>query len=135
LNSGNIAELYEGQLINGKKHGHGNLTFSRDDKLNRDYYVGKFKDDKSNGKGKLVWKSGSVYEGEFVNGLRFGNGTYTLPNGEMYEGQWFNNKKNGFGKYTFARNSVKDNYIGELKDNEAHGKGKLVWKDGSVYEG
>jgi len=70
-----------------------------------------------------------------VNGLRSGNGTHTLQNGETYVGQWLKNQKNSIGKYTFGRNSVKDYYIGESKDNNAHGKGKLVWKDGSIYEG
>ncbi len=110
-------EKYEGQFLNGKKHGFGKQTFARDDEFKRDYYIGEFKDDERNGNGKLVWKSGEVYEGEFVDGLRSGNGTNFYARGEKYEGQWINDKLNGFGKQTFARDSNGDSYIGEFKDN------------------
>jgi hypothetical protein len=129
--------MYEGQLLNDKKHGFGKLKFARDDFKGRDYYIGLFKDGKFNGNGKLVWKHGDVYEGEFMNDFRSGNGTIQFSSGAMYEGQLLNDKKHGFGKLTFARDDFegRDYYIGLFKDGKFNGNGKLVLKSGDVYEG
>ena len=35
-------------------------------------YEGELKNDMSDGKGKMTWPSGQVYEGEFIMGKRFG---------------------------------------------------------------
>ena len=70
-----------------------------------------------------------------MDDLKSGNGTYLFASGAKYEGQWLNGKKYGFGKETYARDSNGDYYIGEFKDGEKNGNGKLVWQDGEVYEG
>jgi hypothetical protein len=112
-------------------------TFARDDKYGSDYYIGEFKDDERNGKGKLAWKNGAVYEGEFVDGFRSGNGTNVFASGAKYEGRWLNNQFNGFGKYTFARddNKGRDYAVGHWTDDKLDGKGELKWRNGSTYDG
>ena len=41
----------------------------------------------------------------------------------------------GIGKCTFDKESVYDYYEGEWKKGKKSGQGKLVWKNGQVYEG
>ena len=39
-------------------------------------YVGEFKDNKKDGKGKYIYKDDSHYDGEFIDDLFDGNGKY-----------------------------------------------------------
>lgn len=42
-----------------------------------------------NGKGKFVYKEGSVYDGEWKDNMMNGNGILYYPNGKIaYEGEW-----------------------------------------------
>jgi len=52
--------VYVGQVINGKRHGHGRRT----------------------------WSDGSVYEGEWKNGRYHGHGKWTYPDGRVEEGRY-----------------------------------------------
>lgn len=72
-------------------------------------YTGYVKNHRMNGKGRLVYDNGDVYEGHFVNGVFNGQGTFTSSTGWTYEGQF--------------------------KNGQADGKGILTAKDGKVYEG
>ena len=57
------------------------------------YYVGEFKDETiRNGKGKMVWESGDIYEGEWLNDEIHGKGKITYANGNIYEGDFVNGK-------------------------------------------
>ena len=49
---------------------------------NGDEYNGWWKDDKSNGAGKVVWKDGRVFTDQYVNGMREGTGKLVYPNGD-----------------------------------------------------
>jgi hypothetical protein len=49
----------------------------------------------------------------------------TLKNGDF----------NGFGVYTYSKEKETDYYEGHWKDDKKSGKGKLVGKNGSKYEG
>ena len=52
---------FEGTMLNGRKHGHGKLTYS-----DGAYYEGEFKDDKMEGRGTLFYGPGlPAYEGEW----------------------------------------------------------------------
>jgi hypothetical protein len=54
-------------------------------------YEGMFKDDKPNGKGKLINKDLDVYEGDFVNSRPSGKGKKVYhPSGNVYEGDFLN---------------------------------------------
>ena len=60
-------------------------------------YEGHWKSGKSEGKGRLMFYSGTFYSGEFKNDLQDVYGVETLYNGETYDGQWSNGNKHGFG--------------------------------------
>ena len=54
-------DLFKGTFVeNGKKHGFGRYVGSSGEE-----YVGEFKYDRPNGKGKQTWPNGVVYEGEY----------------------------------------------------------------------
>ena len=78
-------------------------------------FVGKFKNDKAEGHGKLTFKNGDVLEGKWKDGERDIQVTYTWLSGEKYVGEYVNDSIDGQGKYTFpdGRKSV-----GEFKDGD-----------------
>jgi hypothetical protein len=76
---------YDGEVMNGKRHGRGVFTWANGDK-----YEGDFVEGKRTGRGVYIWKNGDKYEGEFVGGKEHGHGVYTYANGEKYEGEWKN---------------------------------------------
>ncbi|MBQ2920994.1 MAG: TIR domain-containing protein [Oscillospiraceae bacterium] len=119
--------VYVGQVVNGKRHGIGKLTWP-----DGDVYEGAWKDDKRTGKGKFTWPDGNVYEGDFVAGKITGKGKKVWANGDIYEGGWKDDKCTGKGKYTWANGDI---YEGDWKDDKRTGKGKYTWPDGNVYEG
>jgi hypothetical protein len=63
------------------------------------------------GKGRLVYKSGSAYEGEFKEGYKDGMGTMTYVSGNKYEGNWKSNKKHGYGTMYWTVNT-NEKYFG-----------------------
>lgn len=48
-----------------------------------------------NGKGKMVWKDGKIFEGSFINDKKNGQGIMQYPNGKKVEGNWVNGKLDG----------------------------------------
>ena len=48
--------------------------------IDKTIYIGYWKNDLANGKGKLIYPKGNYYEGEFVKGRFEGSGTYTILN-------------------------------------------------------
>ena len=40
------------------------------------------------GRGKLIWKDGSIYEGNWVNDMKHGYGIMKYENGDIYKGEW-----------------------------------------------
>ena len=95
-------------------------------------YVGPLKDGKPEGKGKVVFDSGSVYEGDFHNGWRDGEGVHTFANGDRYEGSFKEDMRTGQAEYIFKNGDV---YEGVFLDGKLTGNGKVKYADGSVYEG
>ncbi|MGT2772390.1 hypothetical protein [Streptococcus marimammalium] len=73
------------------------------------HYTGYVVNYRMNGKGKLTFENGDVYEGNFVNGMFNGKGIFISNIGWSYEG--------------------------DFKDGQADGQGKLIAKDKKVYEG
>lgn len=59
-----------------------------------------------NGKGKMQYDDGALYEGDFVNGLREGNGAYTYPYGDVYSGEWKNDKFEGSAFYKSTKGTL-----------------------------
>ena len=50
-----------------------------------------------NGKGKMTWSSGEVYEGDWHQGLQHGRGTMRWLDRRTYIGDWSAGKPNGSG--------------------------------------
>ncbi len=61
--------------------------------------------------------------------MKKGKGYFSL---DLYKGEILNQKRNGFGIQLFPNGCF---YAGFWKSNRASGKGKLVLKDGTYYEG
>ena len=74
------------------------------------------------GKGKMTYKNGDVYDGEWKNNEKHGKGTMTYgKDGDVhkkyingvYEGDWINDQKWGKGKMTYTKNDRKSVYEGK----------------------
>jgi hypothetical protein len=73
----------------GQRRGFGRFDF--DD--GKGYYESEWAAGNCNGKGRLVWSNGSVYQGEFQNGEVRGQGVRENPSGEIAEeGTWIEGK-------------------------------------------
>ena len=117
--------VYEGEYLNGKRHGKGKEYFN-----NSIIYDGEFLNGKRNGKGKEYEYGELKYEGEYINGKRNGKGKeYSYEKCKlMFEGIYLNDKKwegKGYDK--------NNNIIYELKDGqgfikEYNYKGKLIFE-------
>lgn len=93
------------------------------------HYVGTAIDNKANGYGIAILKSGSRYEGYWKDNERHGKGKFFWNDGEYYEGEFENDKRSGIGTYYWTNG---DKYIGEWKDDKRNGKGKFYNKKGKL---
>ena len=100
--------IYEGDWLNGKSHGKGELILGS----------GKYKGDK--------------YIGYFINGFKDGVGTYFHKNGSRYKGQLKKDKFHGKGVYTWSDGGK---YVGEFKDGKKHGQGTYTFPSGKTGVG
>lgn len=74
---------YEGQWLQGRKHGLGKQIYSDDT-----VYTGQFANGFEHGQGVRTYSDGSVFEGRFRFGRRDGPGTLKLPNGKIQKGNF-----------------------------------------------
>ena len=95
-------------------------------------YTGHLKDGKPEGKGKVVFESGTIYEGDFQNGSIHGTGLYRKSDGWLYEGEFKEDNYNGKGKLTAPDGRV---WEGEFLNGWSHGKTKLLFSNGDILEG
>lgn len=116
-------DVYEGEMVNGLRHGKGKYTWA-----NGDVYEGEYKDGKYHGQGKYTSSKGWVYEGQFTDGQITGKGKITYATGAVYEGELLKGNKNGFGRITYTDGLY---YEGEWKDDKKHGKSTYTQKLGS----
>lgn len=78
-------EYYEGDLVDGKRHGWGKLDLG-----NGIIHEGNFRYDKCTGWGKRTYADGSYYLGQWKANEREGFGTYYDINGSIKCGKWEN---------------------------------------------
>ena len=125
----NDNSIYKGSWnAQGIKEGFGTFIDSKGNK-----YIGEWKNDKFNGKGRLFSTNGDYYEGYFIDGIIEGIGMfYSKVRGYKYLGEFKNNKFHGRGKLVY---DDKMTYEGDFIEGYKDGKGKLVFSDGSYYEG
>ncbi|KAJ1445208.1 hypothetical protein M885DRAFT_550658 [Pelagophyceae sp. CCMP2097] len=127
------AGAYEGELLDGLRHGLGKLTF-----LNGDVYEGQFRLGLRHGRGRLeVAKraTGSTrrrcYEGSWQTSLRHGDGAETWPSGERYEGAYRADAFHGAGTHRTRAGK----YRGNFADGYKHGSGEMQYVNDDVYTG
>ncbi|KAI8894714.1 hypothetical protein BC833DRAFT_603866 [Globomyces pollinis-pini] len=121
-------DKYTGDFHDGLLHGKGKYEWS-----DGVIYEGDLKENKISGEGVYRWKNGMKYTGSLLNSLRhgFGHLQTNITNTQFYDGEWENGSASGKG--TCQLTSGK--YIGEYKDSMRHGKGKMIYSSGNIYEG
>lgn len=83
-------------------------------------------------KGKIyTYKCGSVYKGEWHYNVREGQGSLKLSSTEEYAGNFLKGRRSGFG----AMKGLNYSYTGEWENDKMHGYGKLVYPDGTIFQG
>ncbi|NRB63647.1 MAG: caspase family protein [Saprospiraceae bacterium] len=118
---------YEGDFENGNITGLGVLYYP-----NGDTYIGNWRNQVRQGKGRFRFASGNEYLGEFDRNLMQGYGVMTYANGNRYEGQWKANLPFGKGTYTLATGGK---YVGYFVNGRFEGQGTMYYGDGSYYQG
>ena len=128
-------DRYDGELRDGKMHGHGVFEWSSGTRYN-----GQFVDGQLTGSAVLSWRPGASFTGLFENGLPEGQGILQMPTtGEgalrteasYKEGEFHRGVLNGRG---FV---VRPGYLyeGEFVDDRPHGRGIEVRENTYRYEG
>ena len=122
--------IYEGSWNNNfEKEGFG-ISIDK----NGNKYIGNWKDDNFNGKGRIISINGDYYEGDWKSGIIEGFGIfYSSSNNYKYEGAFKNNKFDGKGKLTYEKENIK--YVGYFKNGVKEGKGKMIFGNKSKYVG
>ncbi len=110
---------YEGEWKNNKREGKGKLIIRKNSKTK--IYSGQFINGKLNGRGMLETDF-AKYVGVFKDNRLNGQGIFENKNGEKYIGGFLNFKFDGKGTYTFKDKTL---YIGDFKSGKFHGKGRL----------
>ncbi len=156
-------EKYFGEFLNGLYHGHGVLTYPKNDEFYRISYEREWKYDEKSGNGTEISKNGEKYVGEFLDSSRHGhgvqiypdkdglnrltydgewiedessgNGTLIWKNGDKYVGEFKSDQQDGYGVMTFEKNSTRLSYEGEWKEGKKSGNGTCIWKNGHKYVG
>ena len=82
------------------------------------------------GKGKMAYRDGHVFEGEFKNWIKDGAGKMTYRNGDLYIGTWKGD--DGKGSITHKDGS---SYEGEFRGEKKHGLGTYTLPSGNKYTG
>jgi hypothetical protein len=118
-----------------------NYVYSENDEMcvkgqyiwaNRTVYVGEFKKNKKQGRGKIKYFNGDTYDGEWGGGLMHGIGTYIWNTGSIYVGEFQHGQRHGKGTRTWISGAK---YFGDWVDDKKHGWGKMSYANGDVYVG
>jgi hypothetical protein len=92
---------YEGELLEGQRHGKGVMKF-----WNGNMYCGEFLRDRFEGSGAYSWADGRTFKGEFKEDQICGKGIARWPDGKVYEGEWVADLPDGRGILTLADKRV-----------------------------
>jgi hypothetical protein len=124
---------YQGDELNGKWHGKGELF--NDGKL---WYSGDFIDGTISGKGMYYYDGLLFYKGGIKDRVLQGEGIiYRLDGSKLQEGTFSNNQLNGNGKTYFANYENRGflQYEGAFENGLRHGYGTSYHEDQVWYEG
>ncbi len=125
--------IYHGSLVNGRRSGYGECIYS-----DGSSYKGAWEDDKWHGYGEFLYPNGDIYRGNWENGKRNGDGEMALgSSGESYKGSYKDDLFDGYGSYRWenAKEFEKKEYNGYYREGKYHGKGTMIYADGSFYDG
>ncbi|XP_031774710.1 radial spoke head 10 homolog B-like isoform X11 [Apis florea] len=111
---------YEGDFINGYRHGRGMMV----DGENRYMYTGQWYKGLRHGKGYARYEDNGSYDGDWVMDKMNGIGLRIYPSGARYVGQWKNGIRDGIGTMVWTNGNF---YRGEWKCGSMHGYGEHVW--------
>jgi uncharacterized protein (TIGR02145 family) len=134
---------YDGEWLNGVKHGKGKWTFGHYQRTEQ--YNGEWKNNKKDGAGELMIAGGSTTttcKGTWSNDVLTGYAEctevfydrFSSENNEIttiFKGQYNNDVLQGEG----TEISEKGTYTGNFVDGVKSGFGKMVYKNGQIYEG
>ena len=126
-------QKYFGQMKHNIPEGKGRMEYP-----NGFIYEGEWSNGKRHGKGKyIMYKdnvdlAADVYDGDFVNGKAEGKGVTNYSNGDKYEGDYHNWNKDGKGIYYYYN---RDKYVGEFLVDRAEGNGIYYYKNGDTFKG
>ncbi|KAF7660952.1 hypothetical protein LDENG_00272190 [Lucifuga dentata] len=87
---------YEGEFVNGLKHGTGTYTWK-----NGEYYKGSFYKDYRHGDGVYCWPTGHRFTGKFYLTRKKGYGLHLFPDGGSFQGLYHADQRFGPGVLTY----------------------------------
>ena len=123
--------LYEGEMVNGKPHGHGKLTFEKFDDKYESSFEGYF-DDGIPVEGKFNDRFGTIYDGKFEKeDSEISNGRIIYKDGREYVGEWDGLEKWGQGTMVFSNGTE---FTGHWHDN-CPSDGVMIYPDGTKFKG
>lgn len=124
---------FHGTIENSERVGPGKYIWkAAEEGKSGGVYEGEYKNNKKEGKGKMVYPDGGTYDGQWKEGFRDGQGTFKYPNGDWYKGMWVKGKKSARGTYFSYSGACW--YMGMWKDGNFV-EGDWKFKDGSCYKG
>lgn len=125
-------ERYEGEFVQGRKHGKG-IAKTRDG----DCYDGFFVDGYYHGKGTCAYANGDVYDGDWVHGKWQGHAELRFRDGSKYVGEFQQGVYHGFGRFLHGSGGKLGSYVGDYVQGKRQGKGVRIFgsSDRKRYEG
>lgn len=125
--------VYIGNFENNNYHGFGVMEYYYNE-FGFLRYEGFWNNNCKQGKGKMIFIDGSIYEGDFYLDDIHGKGKLKYSEGYSYEGEFCHNKKCHNGKYLDCNNKII--YEGEWLNDLYHGNGILYYSNGKIkYKG
>lgn len=126
-------DRYEGEFLNGKRHGQGVQYFAKVGKS----VCGEFRHGKIyTGEGTLyIAKTNNLFEGTWDKGQFTGYAVFTTTNNKdkyHYEGAMVNGHRCGLGKQTYPNGQV---YTGNFEQDVRQGPGVIVCRSGNTASG
>ena len=124
--------FYEGELVNGKPHGQGKLTFEKFDDKYESSFEGLFEEGIPI-EGKFTWGyDGTIFDGKFnKEHSRSGKGRIIYKDGSEYVGEWYLDEKNGQGTMVFSNGTE---FTGHWFD-DCPSDGVMTYPDGTKFKG
>ena len=146
-------DVYEGEFLEGKKHGQGHYTFTKQGKSEVDKLIEKMVQAKPADEpqeaftarcakalqiGTAIVEAAleygflACYHGDYIRGMRTGQGLMKNSDGTLYKGDFSGNARHGQGMFYFLNGDV---YSGEWSEGKKHGFGTYRFATGGEYRG